>query len=376
MLKNRLIFGVTLLLLNLLISIPLYSQISITQSEMMEIFLPGNPLYVIYGESGLLNIGNYNGPNEYDFTQVDIQNVQTFQNFSVSQLPPLSARYPSNATTMGEGPQNIVENPIFLWNTDSSFFLGQATIENEYRFLHYNPSELFAKYPIEFNPPSSSFTQFITVYDTTYNLNWQIQNTDQYNTIVDVWVDGYGILKLPGLELECLRMKREYSWYQYKEFFYLTKEGVLLVVSDIPSSAPDTGYVVGDYSVLSTEPINGIEGEQSTPSGFFLEQNYPNPFNPSTKIIFNITEFGLVNLKVYDVLGNEVAALINKELAAGEYKIEFNAVDLPSGIYFYQIKVNNIIQTKKMILIKYIINKWSAKKNLQIVIFLIHRPIS
>ena len=131
MLKNRLIFGVTLLLLNLLISIPLYSQISITQSEMMEIFIPGNPLYVIYGESGLLNIGNYNGPNEYDFTQVDIQNVQTFQNFSVSQLPPLSARYPSNATTMGEGPQNIVENPIFLWNTDSSFFLGQATIENE-----------------------------------------------------------------------------------------------------------------------------------------------------------------------------------------------------------------------------------------------------
>ena len=359
MLKNLLVSGEILLLLSLLISIPIYPQISITQSEMMEIFIPGNSLYVIYGESGLINIGKYNGPNEYDFTQVDTQNIQTFQNFSVSQLPPLSARYPSNGTTMGEGPQNIVENPIFLWNTDSTFFLGQATIENEYRFLHYIPGELFVKYPIEFNPPSSSFTQFITVYDTTYNLNWQLQSTDLYNTIVDVWVDGYGILKLPGFEMECLRMKREYSWFQYKEFFYLTKEGVLLVVSDVPSSAPDTGYVVGDYSVLSTEPIVEVEDERNTPVGFFLEQNYPNPFNPSTKIKFTIAEFGLVSLKVFDVLGNEVATLINEEKTTGEYEVEFNShsglsgiKELSSGIYFYQLTAGSFIQTKKMILVK------------------------
>ncbi|MEJ2104044.1 MAG: T9SS type A sorting domain-containing protein [Ignavibacteriaceae bacterium] len=358
-LKNLLISSEILLLLSLLISIPLYSQISITQSEMMEIFIPGNPLYVIYGESGLINIGKNNGPNEYDFTQIDTQNVQTFQNFSVSQLPPLSARYPSNATTMGEGPQNIVENPIFLWDTDSTFFLGQATIENEYRFLHYIPSELFVKYPIEINPPSSNFTQVINVYDTTYNLNWQVQDTDQYNTTVDVWIDGYGTLKLPGLEVECLRMKREYSWFQYKEFFYLTKEGILLVVSDVASSAPDTGYVLGDYSVLSNEPIVGVENEQSIPIKFFLQQNYPNPFNPTTWIRFSVPETQFVTFKVFDILGDEVETLVNEELPSGEYEVQFNShsslsgiKELTSGIYFYQLKAGSFIQTKKMILLK------------------------
>ncbi len=248
----------------------IYSQTTITRSEIMQIFAPGNPLYVIEGESGLINIGNYNGPNEYDFTQINIQNPFTFQNFSVAQLPPLAGRFPPNGTTMGEGPQNIVDNPIFLWNTDSTFFLGEVKIESVYRFAHYMPDELFAKFPIEFNPPSSSFTQWITVYDTTYNLNWQIQSTDQYNTIVDVWIDGYGTLKLPGIELECLRMKRAYSWFQFKDFFYLTREGIMLVVQNIPDSAPDTGFVFADYALLSTEPPTSVDNFQILPANFKL----------------------------------------------------------------------------------------------------------
>jgi hypothetical protein len=287
-----------------------------------------------------------------------------FQNFSVNQLPPLAGRFPSNGTTMGEGPQNIVENPIFLWNTDSTFFLGEVTIESLYRFAHYMPSELFAKFPIEFNPPSSSFTQVINVYDTTYNLNWQVVDTNLYNTIVDVWIDGYGTLKLPGKELDCLRMKRAYGWFQFKDFFYLTKEGILLVVQNIPDSDPDTGFVFADYALLSTEPIVSVEDDQNIPDEFGLEQNFPNPFNPTTKIKFTIPlnesgEMQEVSLKIYDVLGNEVATLVNEGKPAGEYEVEFNAIGLTSGIYFYQLKVyksnvgaGNFIETKKMILIK------------------------
>jgi len=343
-------------ILTLFLNNPIYSQTTITQSEIMQIFTPGNPLYVIEGESGLINIGNYNGPNEYDFTQINIQNRFTFQNFSVAQLPPLAGRYPSNGTTMGEGPQNIVDNPIFLWNTDSTFFLGEVKIESEYRFAHYMPSELFAKFPTTFNPPSSSFSQWITVYDTTYNLNWQVQTTDQYNTIVDVGIDGYGTLKLPGTELECLRMKRAYSWFQYKEFFYLTKEGILLVVQNVPDSAPDTGFVFADYSLLSADTITSVHYYQTTPSTFNLEQNYPNPFNPSTNIKFTISDFGFVSLKVYDVLGNEVTTLANEELFAGEYEVEFNTSSIKhlpsSGVYFYQLIAGKFIETKKMILVK------------------------
>ncbi|MBT8379222.1 MAG: endonuclease/exonuclease/phosphatase family protein [Ignavibacteria bacterium] len=86
---------------------------------------------------------------------------------------------------------------------------------------------------------------------------------------------------------------------------------------------------------------------------FKLEQNYPNPFNPKTNIGFRISESGFVRLRIYDVLGNEFATLLNEEIAAGEYEIEFSPeVGVPSGIYYYQLNTGNYVDTKKMILLK------------------------
>ncbi len=85
---------------------------------------------------------------------------------------------------------------------------------------------------------------------------------------------------------------------------------------------------------------------------FNLEQNYPNPFNPKTNIGFQISDFGFVSLKVYDILGNNVATLINDYLSAGEYEVEFNASELPSGIYFIQLKAGIYLETNKMVLLK------------------------
>jgi hypothetical protein len=113
-------------------------------------------------------------------------------------------------------------------------------------------------------------------------------------------------------------------------------------------------YPVGDVS----EEINIDD--------FVLKQNYPNPFNPSTKIKFTIPQSplhggdgrgGLITLKVYDVLGNEIATLVNEELEAGEYEIEFSvgrdsSPDIASGIYFYQLKSGSFLETKKMLMIK------------------------
>lgn len=88
------------------------------------------------------------------------------------------------------------------------------------------------------------------------------------------------------------------------------------------------------------------------PSAFSLSQNYPNPFNPATKIIFTISEAGFTSLKIYDVIGNEVATLINEVKQPGEYEIEYSSEELSSGIYFYQLKSGSFIQTKKMIMAK------------------------
>ena len=97
-----------------------------------------------------------------------------------------------------------------------------------------------------------------------------------------------------------------------------------------------------DWQVISSGTVND----------FKLSQNYPNPFNPSTKIKYRISKLSFVTLKVYDVLGNEVTTLINKEKSAGSYEVEFSATNLPSGVYFYQLKSNSFFQTKKMLLIK------------------------
>jgi photosystem II stability/assembly factor-like uncharacterized protein len=89
-----------------------------------------------------------------------------------------------------------------------------------------------------------------------------------------------------------------------------------------------------------------------TPVNFELAQNYPNPFNPSTTITFSIPQKSEVSVKIYDILGNEVATLVNESKEAGRYSINFNASKYSSGVYFYSIKAGNFTETKKMTLIK------------------------
>jgi hypothetical protein len=110
------------------------------------------------------------------------------------------------------------------------------------------------------------------------------------------------------------------------------------------------------YHIVDTtkqlDPIGIKPISQNIPAEYFLYQNFPNPFNPSTNIGFRIFDFGLVSLKIYDVLGREVATLVNDLLKPGEYRIDWNASNLPSGVYFYTLKTNRFSDSKKMLMIK------------------------
>ncbi|OGU41471.1 MAG: hypothetical protein A2315_01750 [Ignavibacteria bacterium RIFOXYB2_FULL_35_12] len=115
----------------------------------------------------------------------------------------------------------------------------------------------------------------------------------------------------------------------------------------------------GFWNVYKQNVITSIEDEETVPIQFKLEQNFPNPFNPTTKISWQSPvgslpdgKAGWQTLKVYDVLGNEVAMLVNEERAAGRYEITFDAVHLSSGIYFYTLRAGNFVEMKKMVLIK------------------------
>ena len=88
------------------------------------------------------------------------------------------------------------------------------------------------------------------------------------------------------------------------------------------------------------------------PQEFSLSQNYPNPFNPSTLIRYQVANTGKVRLNVYDVLGREVATLVNDVKPAGSYTVTFNAANVPSGVYFYRLQTASFTETKRLVVLK------------------------
>ncbi len=140
------------------------------------------------------------------------------------------------------------------------------------------------------------------------------------------------------------------------------EDGDYRIIVEVYDEAGNSDIDSMDVIFKNGNPVS-TEDEAEKFYSFNLEQNYPNPFNPSTKIKFEIpgvtlsgVEGSLVTLTIYDVLGNEIATLVNEELSAGEYEVEFNTSSInhqtSSGIYFYQLKTGSFIQIKKMVILK------------------------
>ncbi len=124
-----------------------------------------------------------------------------------------------------------------------------------------------------------------------------------------------------------------------------------IVVDDITGilRPQGNGFDVGAYEYAN---ITAVNDNKILPKEFYLYQNYPNPFNPSTVISYQLPVISHISLVVYDILGKKIETLINDIKQPGNYKVEFTASDLPSGLYFYRLIVGNSIQTRKMILLK------------------------
>ena len=118
----------------------------------------------------------------------------------------------------------------------------------------------------------------------------------------------------------------------------------------------DAYFIPTDDNVSFTKSentaYNNGSAENEIPESYSLNQNYPNPFNPSTTIKFSIPQDGMVSLKVYNILGAEVASLVDEVKSVGTYNVRFDASNLASGIYLYKLVTPNFIQTKKMLLVK------------------------
>ena len=132
----------------------------------------------------------------------------------------------------------------------------------------------------------------------------------------------------------------------YKLNYWITAQDKGIVPHSDYKPSDSTYYqMILDTTVSVDDQINLL-------TSFQLYQNYPNPFNPITTIKYEIPKEGLVSLKVYDILGSEIATLVNEEKSVGRYEVNFNASSLSSGVYLYRIQVNDFINVKKMILMK------------------------
>ena len=147
----------------------------------------------------------------------------------------------------------------------------------------------------------------------------------------------------------------------------------------ISNLSPGTNAIISDGNNgaiaiwADDEPLNGIFAQQiskngnlgevltsinddnninTNPNSFKLFQNYPNPFNPSTTIKYAVGSMQFVTLKVYDILGREISMLVNQEKQAGNYEVNWNAANMPSGVYIYTLRVNGYTNSKKMLLLK------------------------
>jgi CubicO group peptidase (beta-lactamase class C family) len=143
------------------------------------------------------------------------------------------------------------------------------------------------------------------------------------------------------------------SWWGCRTGMFFKQEedwGIICLMNSTPAYS-QLLFILNllcDYA----QDITEVDEISNQISDFYLEQNFPNPFNPSTNIKYSVPQSSHVQIKVYDVLGNEIETLVNEEKPSGTYELTWNAVNLPSGVYFYRLKAGSFVETRKMILLK------------------------
>lgn len=335
------------------------AQITIPQTALSNLLTVGTSIngYSSNAAPRTANIGKRGGPTVYDFSGYVFEQTGTLQVYSVGSIPALAAHYPAKAVVFGRSAADVDDNPIFHFGTDTIFVVGKVSLTQQRRFFHNRPYEPSFVYPVTY-PATRTYT--LTHYDTVFNVSGSIASTNVSIGSDSNSVDGFGTLKILGRQFECLRAKLNHYTYSDKEFMFLTREGVVLVVS-MASTQRDTGLVQPTgVTLLVPSSIVSVGQEALLPAHYTLDQNYPNPFNPRTAISYKLLARSFVNLRVYDVLGREIETLVDGERAAGTHMISWDATSRPSGVYFYRLDATEVVsgskpefvEMKKMILLR------------------------
>ena len=176
----------------------------------------------------------------------------------------------------------------------------------------------------------------IAGYDTTY---------------CEILVNSGGWVKLRTLSTDMVQ-----TYYQKESIDLAQYEGQLVKFRwrDISDESLETqGTALDNIRIVTIPKPTGVKsGEEQIPVGYSLSQNYPNPFNPTTLIRYSLGESGRINLRLFDILGNEIAVLVDREETAGVHEVSFDGSNLASGVYFYNLRAGEFNETRKLMLLK------------------------
>jgi Secretion system C-terminal sorting domain len=344
-----------------------FAQITITSSDVQNYFAIGKTLHISDDTSTTsLNIGN-TGATTWDFSGLYSDSLINLHIVDPSGTP-FGSHYPS--ATISTYDTAIISG--YLAEQWQYYGVNNALLNYGYSGQG-NAGGFQITFTSHNNPASKNL-----VLPLTMGTNWTEDYVGTDSTIISQFpptvsitnyhdenmVDAYGSMTLPGgTTVQALRVRTDtrqytptadgYLYYRTISYTFLSTNGTQVLVEAADTTSPNTGVIpVSDITFINAPVTDVPYANNQILGNFNLEQNYPNPFNPSTKINYTIPQQSFVSLKVYDILGNEVATLMNGDKSAGTYQVNFNAADLPSGIYFYRLTAGNYTSVKKMTLLK------------------------
>jgi len=331
-----------------------FAQINITSNDVSSMFAVGNFATIHEYDGAQIDIGFLGGPNNWDFTGLQTASTFTYESVDPGSTPYISEFLLANVALHSQ--RNYIGEPgdgySYLEVAGNLLNnMGQAVV------LNSQPGNL---YIVNNNPPDA------LILPITYNNGYQEHffqtiylngsPISQDSVFKVVLIDAWGTMTLPGGEsFEALRIKEVRSVNGVPEgahYSFQSANGAQVNMQASDPNAPDFGIIDIDWYDWNLPFTTDVEQISRMPQDFRLSQNYPNPFNPTTKIEYSISEQSLVQLKVYDILGNEVATIINEDQPAGTYRADFNGQGLASGMYIAKLQAGNYTKTIKMSLLK------------------------
>jgi hypothetical protein len=344
-----------------------HAQTTITSSDVSSILAVGN-LIVNHADTltTTVNIGTPGSTaNNWDFSTLATHRLDTMQSVSPSGTPYISWFPGATHTLKSRATLEGVTGTLYVYLAlgtnllnpgiagDGPTPFGTAVLRET-----KTPSQIYYKLPMTLGTAwTSTFVDSFVATIGGFPAVQEVTNHTVTNT-----VDAYGTMTLPGNfgSHAALRLRIDDTFSgaggsgRTISYQFLSGDGSTVQFVAADTLQPDNGVINIDRNstAWSGQMATSVRLSKELPKEFVLMQNYPNPFNPATVIRYSLPVQSYVSLKVYDVLGREIATLVSEVLPAGTYEQRWNAAGVSSGVYFYRLKAGGFVETKKLVLLR------------------------